>query len=174
MAPLIEAERWVSGHDIKSIRSPFLSSSFGLRMVSPHSFYGCLRRAGTCSFSPATTWTNRFLTKQRIITAVMSGDNFRPHFINNEPEPQAGSQMVSPVADQAVQQSGLKLLVGYRIPGFLPTAGGKVFDQIFVGITITSSVPTRLGFRLRSSPAKSPATDAGWCSSVFLHPSGQC
>ena len=77
MAPLIEAERWVSGHDIKQHQVAIFIEQFRVTNgIAPLDFVVVFAVKKHVHFRQRPRGANRFLTKQRIITAVMSGDNF--------------------------------------------------------------------------------------------------
>ena len=132
MAPLIEAERWVSGHDIKQHQvAIFYRAASGYRWYRPPRFYGCLPVQEHIHFRQRPRGTDRFLTEQCIVTTIMPETILRPHFINNEPEPQAGSQMVSPGCGSSSSAIRSETSGGYRIPRLSAHRWQQSFDQIY-------------------------------------------
>ena len=77
MAPLVQTERRVSGHDIKQHQvTIFIEQLRVTNGITPLDFMVVFAMQEHVHFRQRPRGANRFLTEQRIITAVMSGDNF--------------------------------------------------------------------------------------------------
>ena len=79
MTPLIQAERWVCGHDIKQHQvAIFIEQLRVTNGIAPLDFVVVFAMQEHVHFRQRPRGANRFLTEQSIVTAVMPGDNLTP------------------------------------------------------------------------------------------------
>ena len=133
--PLVQTERRVSGHDIKQHQvTIFIEQLRVTEWYHPLDFMVVFAMQGTCSFSPATTWSQSLpdRTTHSYGCHARRQSYARTSLTTNQNHRQ-DHQMVSPGCRiEQFSNQVQRLPAGYGIPRLSATAGSKVFDQIFV------------------------------------------